>query len=198
MIFFFQPLLHKDDDKHGGHNEFQSLCIKVNQRAEDTAERGAGDPVKLIQQGYEKHEPAAIHIFWDICRVVYRKCFIAHAVDEIDFFPAHTFELVQHGNPVKQMPCVDHQRHSQSLNRIERPHEHIYSDKFDGARKDGYTHEHRVPEAEAGYVHIDAVGESEEPEAGKNGDRMWECGGESLHFYAFFSFHKLIRSFRYM
>ena len=33
MIFFFQPLLHKDDDKHGGHNKADAVSIKFKQSA---------------------------------------------------------------------------------------------------------------------------------------------------------------------
>ena len=175
MIFFLQPLFQEDHHKHGHHDEVQPFGAEMNQGAEDTAQRRPEKPVKMIQQRHKKHKPSPIHILRRLSRVVNRKCLVTHAENQIYFFPSQAPEPVQHGNPVKQMAGVDHQRHSQSLQRIECSQQHIDRYKFHGARKDHQAHNHGIPEGESRYIHVNSIGHSQEPESGKDWYRMGEC-----------------------
>ena len=66
MVLFLQPLFQEDDHEHGGHDEIQPLCIKMDKRTEYSAEGGSEKPVKMVEQGDKKHEPALIDIFRDM------------------------------------------------------------------------------------------------------------------------------------
>ena len=49
VIFFLQPLVEKDDDKHGCHDKIDPGCVKLQQRADQSADRGADGPVEIVQ-----------------------------------------------------------------------------------------------------------------------------------------------------
>ena len=180
MILFFQPLLHKDHHEHSGHNEFQPFRIEMDQRAEDPAQRRTREPVKMVQERDKEHKPPAVNIFRDIRGIVDGKALVAHSEDQIEFLASHTAELVQHGNPVEQMPCIDHQSHGKSLQRVKRSQKHIDSHKLYGSRKDGNAHQHRIPEAESRHIHINPVCDPQEPKSGKDRYRIWECRSKSF------------------
>ena len=174
MIFFFQPLLEEDHDKHRCHHEIQTLSVKVDQGTEDPAQCSAEKPVKMVERGYKEHKPAFVDIFRDHGSVIDRKALITHAEDEIKGTPSIASVFFQHGNAVEQMPGVDHKRHGKCLERVERPEQEIYSDEFHASGEDRDAHEHGIDKGKPGYIHIDAVCKPQEPESRENGDRMGE------------------------
>ena len=88
------------------------------------------------------------------------------------------------------MACINHQGHGQCLQRIKCPKKHIDRYKFYRTGKNSQAHQHRIPEAKAGHVHIDAISQTQKPEpadmhvnavshaekqkSGKNGNGMGE------------------------
>lgn len=68
------------------------------------------------------------------------------------------------------MSRVDHQCHHQRLQRREGAQQHADGHELHGAREDGQAHDHGIEEAESRHVHVDAVGQSQKPEARKDGD----------------------------
>ena len=68
------------------------------------------------------------------------------------------------------MSGVEHQGHGQGLKRAERAQKKINGYKFCRAGKDRQAHEHGVPEAEAGDIHVNAVSHAQKEEAGKDRD----------------------------
>lgn len=50
LTFFFHPLFHEDNDKHGSHDEIKPLCIKVEQGAADGAQSTHIDAVGHTQK----------------------------------------------------------------------------------------------------------------------------------------------------
>lgn len=49
VIFFLQPLVEKDDDEHGCHDKTDPGCVKLQQRADQSAGCGADGPVEIVQ-----------------------------------------------------------------------------------------------------------------------------------------------------
>ena len=50
LTFFFHPLFHEDNDKHGSHDKIKPLCIKVEQGAADGAQSTHIDAVGHTQK----------------------------------------------------------------------------------------------------------------------------------------------------
>ena len=83
------------------------------------------------------------------------------------------------------MPGVQHQGHSQRLQRVEGSQQQVDSHKFHGTGENGHTHEHGIPEGEAGNVHVNAVGHPQKGKPGKNRDGIGKGrlqGGQVLVF----------------
>ncbi len=121
MVLFREPLLQEDDYEHRGQHEVQPFGVKVDEGAEQPAQCGAGEPVQVVQKRHEEHEPAFVNILGNICRIVDGKAFIAHPEDEVKGFPAISAVFFQHGDPVEQMPGVDHKSHRKCLQRSNAP-----------------------------------------------------------------------------
>ncbi len=49
VIFFLQPLVEKDDDEQGCHDKTDPGCVKLQQRADQSAGCGADGPVEIVQ-----------------------------------------------------------------------------------------------------------------------------------------------------
>ena len=103
VIFFLQPLVEKDDDKHGCHDKIDPGCVKLQQRADQSADRGDDGPVEIVQWCDEEKEPALIDTFGRFCGIIDRKCLVTHAEDEKKLFPAHPLIFFQHRQPIEQM-----------------------------------------------------------------------------------------------
>src|SRR5699024_8765238 len=116
--FLFQPLFQENYHKHGGHDKVKSLCVEMYQRSEDTSQRRAEEPVKMVQQRHKKHEPASVHVVRYISGIVDGKTFVAHAKNQVYFLPSDSPEFFQHGYAVKQVAGIDHEGHGQRLQRI--------------------------------------------------------------------------------
>lgn len=50
LTFFFHPLFHEDNDKHGSHDKIKPICIKVEQGAADGAQSTHIDAVGHTQK----------------------------------------------------------------------------------------------------------------------------------------------------
>ena len=61
-------------------------------------------------------KPAPVHVLGDFGGVVDRKGLVAHSEDQIEFLPPQSLELVQHGNAVENVPCLDEQGHDEHRN----------------------------------------------------------------------------------
>ena len=62
---FLHPLLHKNHNEHSRHNEIQPRRVKMDKTAEQTADRRAADPIKLIEKGHKEIKPAPVNVFRD-------------------------------------------------------------------------------------------------------------------------------------
>ena len=178
MILFFQPLLEKDHDKHGCHDEIESLGVKMDQGTKDPAQSSAEKPVKMVERGDEKHEPAFVDVFWDHGSVIDRKALVTHSEDEIKGTPSVSPVFFQHGDAVEQMPGIDHKCHGKCLQRVKCPEQEIYSDELHASGKDCDAHEHGIDKGKAGYIHIDAICKPQKPETCEDGYRMGKSGPE--------------------
>ena len=116
----------------------------MDEGAEQPAQRGAGEPVEMIQKRHEEHKPPLIHIPRNISRIVDGKAFVTHPEDEIEGFPSISAVFFQHGDTVKQMPGVDHKSHGERLKGAERSEQEIHCDELHTAGKDSNTHQHRI------------------------------------------------------
>ena len=96
MIFFFQPLLQENNDKHGGHNKADAGSIKFKQSAGKAADCRAGNPVNIIKQRYKEEEPASVHMFRNRGGIIDGKGFIAHAENQKKLFPSQPLIFFQH------------------------------------------------------------------------------------------------------
>ena len=90
---------------------------------------------------------------------------VAHGVDQVIFFRAEIFIFIQHGNAVKQMASLNHERHQKCLHGRKRGEQHAHGDKFQTSAVDHGTHNHRIPEGKSGRAHLNAIGHRKEPEA---------------------------------
>ena len=126
--------------------------------AQQAAQRRAADPVKLVEQRDKKIEPAPVDLRWDLSGAVDAEGLVAHAEDQVGLFPAHALVLVEHRNTVKQVARLDHYRRQEDLHRRKRREQHARRDKFKAAAEDDDAHDHGIPEAEAGDMHVDAIG----------------------------------------
>lgn len=77
------------------------------------------------------------------------------------------------------MSGLYHQRHDKRLHRGKGGEQHLHRHKFERAAEDRQAHEQWIEKTETGYIHIDAVGDAQEPEAGKDRDgvRKGMAGG---------------------
>ena len=131
MLRIVQPLFQEDNDKERRHRKFDALCIDGEACTDETSDGRACDPVKLVQQGDKEHKPARINAVRNLCCVVDREGFIAHAIDEIGFFPACTAILFKHGNTVEDMTCLNHECEEEGLERCKRTEEECRCNEFE-------------------------------------------------------------------
>ena len=80
------------------------------------------------------------------------------------------------------MPGIDHEGHGKCLQGIERPKQEIHGYKFYAPCKDRDAHEHRVNKRKSRHIHINAICESQKPEAGKNGERVGKGRAKSAEY----------------
>ena len=158
MPVLLQPLLQENDHEHGGHDKIQPLGAEGDEGTEDPAQSRAREPVQVVQKGHKEHKPAPVHVRRNLRGIIDGKGLVAHAEDEVDLFQPHAAETVQHGNAVEQVPRVEHERHRQRLDGMKGSQQKVDRHKFHRAREDGQAHQAGIPEAEAGNIHIDAVG----------------------------------------
>lgn len=118
-----------------------------------------------------------------------KSCPPQRAPDTQRLTPAHPLELVQHRNPVKQMPRLYHQRHKKHLQRRKRRQQHAHRHKFETSSKNRQAHDQRIPEAELGHIHINSICHSQKPKSRKNRNRVWESTNQ-----CFFHFTPTIQS----
>ena len=184
MALFLEPLLHEDDNEHGGHDKIQSLGIEADQAAQHAAQGGAARPVELIEQCDEEVEPAAVDTLGNLGGVVNAEGLIAHTKDEVGLFPAQSLEFIQHGDAIKEVACLYHQCHQKALQRGVGRQQHTDGDKFQTAAVNGKAHQQGIPKAETGDIHINAVGHAQKAEPRKDGNGVGkcrtECGGNGL------------------
>ena len=130
MVLFLQPLLQKDNYKHRRHHKIQPLGIEMDEAAQHAAQCGAGHPVKLVEQRDEEIEPPPVDPLRDLGGAIDAEGLIAHAIDEVGLFPAQSLKFIQHGNAVKKVPRLDHQRHQETLHRRVGRQQHAHRHKF--------------------------------------------------------------------
>jgi len=70
MLWIVLPLFNKDHNKECGHGKRNAGCVDGQRAPDQSAERGSHDPVELVQQGDEEHEPACVDMRRYLCRVV--------------------------------------------------------------------------------------------------------------------------------
>lgn len=117
MGMFAFVLLEEDDDEHRRHDEGDALRIERQQGAHEASDGRAADPVEFVEQCDEEHEPAAVDAVRHFCGKINGKRFIAHAVNQIIFFPARILETVKHGNAVEEVARLDEDGHEKGLQR---------------------------------------------------------------------------------
>lgn len=86
MHLFPQPLLDENDGKEGGHNKVQPLHGELDQGPKGTAQRDAGNPVQVIQDGYPPIEPAPVDAERDFHRIVDGESLITQELEEKRLF----------------------------------------------------------------------------------------------------------------
>ena len=180
MSFLFQPLVEEDDDEHGRHDETDPGRIKLQQRPDQSAGRGADCPVEIVQQGDKEKKPAFIDALRNFCRIIDGKRLITHAEDEEKFFPAHPLIFFQHRQSIEQMARLNEQCHDKHLQWREWTEQHFDRDKFQRTAKDEHAHQRRIIKWKAGGVHINAVGQAEKGKSGQDRQGMRECRFQSL------------------
>ena len=142
----------------------------MDEAAQHAAQCGAGHPVKLVEQRDEEIEPPPVDPLRDLGGAIDAEGLIAHAIDEVGLFPAQSLKFIQHGNAVKKVPRLDHQRHQETLHRRVGRQQHAHRHKFQTPAKDSQAHQQRIPKAEAGNIHIDAIGHPQKPKSRKDGN----------------------------
>ena len=70
MLWIVLPLFNEDHDKECGHGKLNAGCVDGQRAPDQSAERGSHDPVELVQQVDEEHEPACVDMRRDLCRIV--------------------------------------------------------------------------------------------------------------------------------
>lgn len=152
------PLADENGDEERRQSEIQTLGVDLQAAAQQSAQRSARNPVNLVEQGDEGHEPALVDAGRRVGRAVDGEGFVAHAEDKIEFFPAQPFEFFQHGQAVKKMAGVDHERHQEAIQRVEGAEQHGYEHELHGAGENQRAGEKRIPGREALAANIKAVG----------------------------------------
>jgi len=178
VLFFLLPLVEEDDHEHGRHDEIDALSAEGQDSAEGRAHGRAGDPVDLVQQGDEEHEPALIHALGRLCRTGDGKGLVAHGEDHVGAAQAVAAVALQHGQAVKKMPCLDHQRHQKGRHRRKAAQKQRRQHEFQRAAVHYRTHQGRQPDWQAQRLHIDAVAEAQHQISGKHRQRLRRCGPE--------------------
>ena len=118
MVPGFLPLVDEHDDKQCRHDELDACRIKMYDISQKGSRGRACDPVDLVEQRDEKHKPAFVNIRGRRHGAVDRKGFVAHPIDQIGLFPTRILVLFQHGDPVEQVPRIDHQRQEKGMQRM--------------------------------------------------------------------------------
>ena len=190
---FLHPLLHKNHNEHSRHNEIQPRRVKMDKTAEQTADRRAADPIKLIEKGHKEIKPAPVNVFRDFGSIIDAECFVAHGVDQVIFFRAEIFIFIQHGNAVKQMARLNHERHQKCLHGRKRGEQHAHGDKFQTSTVDHGAQNHRIPEGKSGRAHLNAIGHRKEPEARENRHGIGKRRAQRGEFAVFHDFECLLQ-----
>ena len=108
------------DHKQRGHDKFQSGRVKLDDTAQQCAQGRPAHPVQMVEQGDKEHEPAPVDALRRLDRAVDGERLVAHAENQIKFLPSGIFELFQHGNAVKQVSRVDHERQNKGVEGLKR------------------------------------------------------------------------------
>ncbi len=120
MVLVDLPLADEHDDEESGHDKLNALGVEVDDVAQQGSCRGPGHPINLVQDGHKKQEPAGVYPLRSVHRAVDGERLVAQAEDEIGLFPAQVFEFIQQGQPVKQMPRVDHDGQEEGVDGLKR------------------------------------------------------------------------------
>ena len=199
MLLLLFPLIEEDNHEHGGHHKIHALGAEGEHRPHHGPQPGAGDPVKLVQQGDEEHEPAPVDPLRRLCRAGDGKGLVAHGKDHVKAAQAVTLVPLQHGQTVEQVPRLDHQRHQKSRQRGKGPQQQACQHKFQRAAVDHGAHEHRHPDGQAKALHIDAVAHAQHEISCKHRHGLGRSSPEglphhtgarySLYGFGFFHIH---------
>ena len=192
MVLGLLPLIDEHHGEQRRHDEFDAGGVKVQDRAEQRAERRARDPVGLVEQGDEEHEPAAVHALRRGDGAVDGEGLVAHAEDQVGLFPAHALVLFQHGDAVEQMPRIDHQRQKKGVQRRVGREQQLHRDELHRAGEDEGAHSHRVKDGKAAAAHQKAIGHGDEQKADADGQGIGQRGAECFLFHGC-SFLKILQ-----
>ena len=185
MVPGFLPLVDEHDDKQCRHDELDACRIKMYDISQKGSRGRACDPVDLVEQRDEKHKPAFVNIRGRRHGAVDRKGFVAHPIDQIGFFPARILILFQHGDPVEQMPRIDHQRQKKGMQRMKGGQQQLHGDKFHRTGKDKQAHEHGIDKGKALAPHEKAIGHPQKEKSDADGDRIRQGSFECFCFHGY-------------
>ena len=185
VILRFLPLVDEHDDKQRRHDELDACRVKMDNITQKGSHGRARDPVHLIQKRHKEHEPSPVHIRRRRHGTVDRKGLIAHPIDQIGFFPARILILFQHGDPVEQMPRIDHQRQKKGMQRMKGGQQQLHGDKFHRTGKDKQAHEHGKDKGKALAPHEKAIGHPQKEKSDADGDRMRQGSFECFCFHGY-------------
>ena len=172
MLLFLLPLVQKDDDEHGCHHKVHTLGAEGQDRAHHRAETRAGDPVDLVQQGDEEHEPAPVHPFRRFGGAGDGEGLVAHGVDHIKTAQPVALVPLQHGKAVEQMPRLDHQGHQEGRQRRKSPQQKACQHELQRAAVDDGAHQHGHPDRQPQRLHVNAVPYAQHEIPGKHRHRL--------------------------
>ena len=159
---------------------------------DDIPQQGPGGgprhPVNVVEQGDKEHEPPAVHPLRRVDGTVDGKGFVAHPEDQVELFPAGAAVLLQHGQPVEQVPRIDHQRQKKSVQGVESRQQQLYRHKFHRACKDKNTHQQGIHERKPLAAHQKAIGQPQKQKADADRQSVGEGGFQRLAFHQIPSF----------
>ena len=114
MITCGQPLLRKGSDEKGCHGKLNSRGGKGKHRPQQTSQHAARHPVALVEQRDQKAVEIGVSLRRRMSVAEQGVGFIRQREDHIGAVLPGVFVTVDHGNTVKEMPRVYHDRRQDS------------------------------------------------------------------------------------
>ena len=109
MVLGAQPLLNEDGDEQGGQCKIDAGEVQ-REISQQGADSGAQHPVALVKQGYQKIVADAVDPVREYRAGDQRIGFIGQCENQIGLFLPRLLVGIHHGQPIEEMPRVDHQR----------------------------------------------------------------------------------------